>query len=135
MLRTVCIVRIKFLKSLNEISHKIILHALLLRCEWKSFSFALSSLCTVFINYLLVSVIKLGCLGYFRNMNKNIFTFVFSAVNTAWVKDFNASLINIGCILCLCNINENMLMQAYSFNKNKITRSFILISFIYSLKI
>ena len=29
----------------------------------------------------------------------------------------------------------NMLMRAYSFNKNKITRSFILISFIYSLKI
>ena len=36
-------------------------------CFWgvneKSFSFALSSLCTVFINYLLVSVIKLGCLS------------------------------------------------------------------------
>ena len=29
----------------------------------------------------------------------------------------------------------NMLMRAYSFNKSKATRSFILISFIYSLKI
>ena len=29
----------------------------------------------------------------------------------------------------------NMLMRAYSFNKRKVTRSFILISFIYSLKI